>query len=246
MTEFHVVIPARFGSTRLPGKPLLEIGGRAMVFHVIDRSRQSGAASVTVATDDERIFNAVEEYGGHVVMTDVAHQSGTDRVAQVCRQSQFSEDSVVVNVQGDEPEMPPELIRQVADALHNRPDCLMSTACTSLAGDDDCDDPNVVKVVRDIHLNALYFSRRSIPWNDQKSDSGLYRHIGIYGYRNSFLQNFSALEPCQIEQFERLEQLRALYHGYRITCVDAVRVPPPGVDSQADLDATRDRMRPAD
>ena len=244
MNAFNVVIPARYGSTRLPGKPLLRIGGKAMVVRVAEQAWLAGAREVIVATDDERVAEVVIAAGHEALMTDPNHGSGTDRVWEVARQrTGWAEDAVVINVQGDEPLIAPEIIAQLAAAVSEADDAAMATLCEPIADPDDLRDPNVVKVVRDAANFALYFSRAPIP-HDREGDSattaGLWRrHIGIYGYRLRGLSRFVSLPPSALEGVERLEQLRALEHGLRILVLDACRPSPGGVDTPADLERVR-------
>jgi 3-deoxy-manno-octulosonate cytidylyltransferase (CMP-KDO synthetase) len=248
VSDFVVVIPARYASTRLPAKALLDIAGRPMVVHVADRARASGASEVWVATDDERIAEAVGAHGHQALMTDAGHASGTDRIAEVAAKRGWSDTTIVVNVQGDEPRIAPELIREVAQVLQSDKDAVMSTACHSLHRHEDLFDPNVVKVVLNAKGHALYFSRATIPWARDafaKEPSviphGLpvYRHIGIYGYRCQFLKRYAALEIPAIERFEALEQLRALWHGLGIAVAVTEHAPEAGVDTPADLETVR-------
>ena len=245
---FHVIIPARYASLRLPGKPLLEIAGKPMIQHVYDRARQSGAASVTVATDDDTVAATLRRAGCRVEMTGAQHRSGTDRIAEAAALLGLAQDSVIVNVQGDEPDMPPRLIDQVAQLLVERPLAHAATACAPLENPQQLADPDVVKVVRDAAQRALYFSRAAIPhrrgappdapdgWRQAR------RHIGIYAYRNTYLQHFSRLGDGPLERLERLEQLRILWHGDTLVCCDAVAAPGAGVDTPADLQHARERM----
>lgn len=245
--NFKVIIPARYASTRLPGKPLLDIGGRPMVVHVAERAVKSGAAEVWVATDHAGVFEAVEKHGFKVCMTDAGHVSGTDRLADAAKQLGFADDEIVVNVQGDEPLIDPVLIRAVAEHLSEHPAAAMSTACHPLHDLDSMFNPNVVKVVLDAQGYALYFSRAPIPYardafaaeQGLPSDLPVYRHIGLYAYRAGFLKTYAQLEPALIERFESLEQLRALWHGYRIGVAVTVQAPAAGVDTEADLLAAR-------
>ncbi len=244
---FHVVIPARHGSTRLPGKPLLPIAGKPMVVRVAERAAQSGAQQIWVATDHHTIANVVREHGFKACLTKDTHASGTDRIAEVAQQHGWPDDTIVVNVQGDEPLMPPDLIRAVAGHLHDHPECAIATACHAIHDEASLRNPNVVKVVLDNNGNALYFSRAPIPWPRDAfaqqqafpADLPVLRHIGIYAYRVSFLRAYGQLAPAAIEQFEALEQLRALYYGYRIGVVVAAEAPPAGVDTEQDLHAAR-------
>lgn len=252
MCNFKVVIPARYASTRLPGKPLLDIDGRPMVVHVAERAVQSGASEVWVATDHAGVFAAVEKYGFKACMTGAEHASGTDRLAEAVRYLGFSGDDIVVNVQGDEPLIEPGLIRAVAEHLATHDAASISTACHQLHSLDSMFSPNVVKVVLDAQGYALYFSRAPIPYARDAfaSKAGLpnglpvYRHIGLYAYRASFLQTYAKLEPALIEQFESLEQLRALWHGYRISVAVVEHAPAAGVDTEDDLLAVRRMFEP--
>jgi 3-deoxy-manno-octulosonate cytidylyltransferase (CMP-KDO synthetase) len=246
--DFVCVIPARYASSRLPGKPLLDIAGRPMVVHVADRARASGAAQVCVATDDERILAAVRGHGYEAVMTAKDHPSGTDRLAEVAQQFGWPSGRIVVNVQGDEPRIAPALIREVAQTLSEHAEADMSTACHPLHGTGELFDTNCVKVVLDRSGGALYFSRAPIPWardafaGDRDSlPPGLpvYRHIGIYAYRCGFLLRYPQLDAPAIERFEALEQLRALWHGHRVSVAVTAHPPEPGVDTPADLEAVR-------
>ncbi len=247
MTNFHVVIPARHASTRLPGKPLLQIAGKPMVIRVAEQSASSGAQQIWIATDHQEIADVVHEHGFKACLTSKSHTSGTDRIAEVVQQQGWPDDTIVVNVQGDEPLIPPELIRAVADHLHQHPECAIATACHAIHEEEAMRNPNIVKAVLDKNGNALYFSRASIPWprdafaQQQALPDTLpvLRHIGIYAYRASFLREFGQLAPAQIEQFEALEQLRALYHGYKIGVFITEQAPPAGVDTEQDLHAAR-------
>jgi 3-deoxy-manno-octulosonate cytidylyltransferase (CMP-KDO synthetase) len=234
--SFHVVIPARYASTRFPGKPLADLGGKPMVVRVCERAAQSGAAAVHVATDDERIAQAVRKHGHAALMTRADHASGTDRLAEAAAQLKLNDDQIVVNLQGDEPLMAPALIRQVAALLEQKKDAVVSTACHALH--DAFDNPNVVKVVLDHEGYALYFSRSRIPY-PREQGGVCYRHAGIYGYRVGFLKRFSKLEVSPLEKAEALEQLRVLWHGFRIAVAVSETEIPPGVDTPQDLEAVR-------
>ncbi len=245
MSGFKVVIPARYQSTRLPGKPLLEIAGRPMIQHVYERALSSAAAEVVIATDDERIASAVTNFGGAVCMTDVDLQSGTDRLAQVVENFGWQDDAIIVNVQGDEPEMPAALINQVADDMASHTDAVMTTLGFPLRDFNDVIDPNLVKLVRDEAGYAQYFSRAPIPWHRNDFAEGLqapadlglfYRHIGLYAYRAGFLREYVNWPPAPTELAESLEQLRVLWHGRKIHVSIADQSPGIGVDTQADLD----------
>ena len=235
---FRVIIPARYASSRLPGKPLLPIAGRPMLQHVYERALQCGASEVVIATDDERIAQAAAGFGAPVCMTAVNHASGTERLAEVVEVRGWHADSIVVNVQGDEPLIEPVLIRQVADDLAGYPDAAVATLAYPLASSAMLNDPNVVKVVLDREGYALYFSRAQIPFVRDgvggNAAAGL-RHIGLYGYRAGFLGRYRQLEPAPCEQSEKLEQLRVLWHGMKIHVSIASHMPGPGVDTHDDL-----------
>ena len=245
--NFHVVIPARFASTRLPGKPLLDICGKPMVVRVAEQAAQSGAQQVIIATDHPPIVAVAQEHGFQACMTRADHASGTDRIAEVAAQQGWPDDTIVVNVQGDEPLIPPQLIRAVAQHLHDHPDCAIATACHPIHDEASMRNPNVVKAVLDKHGNALYFSRAPIPWprdayaqnQPLPQDVNVLRHVGIYAYRASFLRAYGQLAPAPIEQVESLEQLRALYHGYKIGVTKTDQAPPSGVDTEQDLGNAR-------
>lgn len=245
-TDFIALIPARRASTRLPDKPLADLAGKPMVVRVADRARDSGARRVIVATDDAEIADAVRAHGHDVVLTRATHLSGTDRIAEVAetmtRDGEIDADTIVVNVQGDEPLIDPRLIAAAADALASSPGCPMATACHPIASRDELFDPNVVKVVVDAGGRALYFSRAPIPWDRDAAGNGIanaMRHIGLYAYRAGFLSRFTALEPAPLERIEALEQLRALWHGHGITVFVADHAPAAGVDTAADLARVR-------
>ncbi|AUU21496.1 MULTISPECIES: 3-deoxy-manno-octulosonate cytidylyltransferase [Aeromonas] len=247
--SFVVVIPARYASTRLPGKPLADIHGKPMVQHVVEKALQSGADRVIVATDDERVQQALAPFaaaaGFEVCMTSPDHQSGTERLAEVCRHYGFAADTIIVNVQGDEPLIPPVIIRQVADNLAAA-SAPMATLSVPIRDAEEAFNPNAVKVVTDREGYALYFSRASIPWDrdrfaqsrEQIGDH-YQRHIGIYAYRAGFIQRYVDWAPSVLEQVEALEQLRVLWYGEKIHVAQALQAPPVGVDTQADLDKVR-------
>ncbi|NMG43698.1 3-deoxy-manno-octulosonate cytidylyltransferase [Aromatoleum toluvorans] len=248
MAGFHVVIPARYASTRLPGKPLADIGGRPMVVRVLEQARKAGPLSAWVATDDARVVEAVKAAGGDVLMTRADHPSGTDRLAEVVAALGWGDDEIVVNVQGDEPLIDPALIADVARALADSPDAAIATAAHPLHDAAELFNPNVVKVVCDARDLALYFSRAPIPWaRDDFAKSrdlipaGLpvQRHVGIYAYRVEFLRRYAGLAPSPLENWEALEQLRALWHGYRIRVLAVERAPAAGVDTPEDLERVR-------
>jgi 3-deoxy-manno-octulosonate cytidylyltransferase (CMP-KDO synthetase) len=241
--DFRVVIPARFASTRLPGKVLRELRGRPMIEHVHRAAQASGARQVVVATDDGRVAQAVRRFGGEACMTDPGHHSGTDRLAETARQLGWTDEEIVVNLQADEPLMPPALPAQAARELAARPDADISTLAGRFANVEEWRNPNVVKVLRDAAGFALYFSRAPIPWDRDGFAAGspalpqgqAWRHIGLYAYRVGALQRFSALPMADIERTEALEQLRALHHGMRIFVGIADELPGPGVDTEDDL-----------
>jgi 3-deoxy-manno-octulosonate cytidylyltransferase (CMP-KDO synthetase) len=245
---FTVLIPARYASTRLPGKPLLDIAGKPMVVRVAERALASGAARVVVATDDERIRAAVAGHGIDVLTTRSTHPTGTDRLAEAAAQLGLDDDAIVVNVQGDEPLLEPALIRTVADTLSAHADASIATACHLIEDPVEAFNPNVVKVVLDHNGYALYFSRATIPWarddfaaHPKEIPPGLplYRHYGLYAYRVRFLRHYPSLAPATIERFEALEQLRALWHGHRIIVSITRGAPAPGVDTEEDLARVR-------
>jgi 3-deoxy-manno-octulosonate cytidylyltransferase (CMP-KDO synthetase) len=214
---FVAVIPARYDSVRLPGKPLADIGGKPMVLHVCDQARRSGAEQVLLATDDERIAEAARRHGADVIMTDAAHASGTDRIAEVAQTLSWSDERIVVNVQGDEPLIPPDLIAQVAGLLADDPAADVATLMTPFGADEDPHDTGFAKVVTDRNGYAMYFSRAVIPHaRDADRSAELRRHIGIYAYRVGALRRIAAADVCAIEALEKLEQLRCLWLGMRI------------------------------
>ncbi len=244
---FVVIVPARRASTRLPDKPLADIGGVPMVVRVATRARLSGAARVIVATDDATIATVVRSHGFEAMETLASHASGTDRVAEVARRLALADDVLVVNVQGDEPLIDPGLIARCAATLAAAPDCAMATACHPIEDFADLQNPNVVKVVADAAGRALYFSRAPIPWaRDAYAQPApaprpveALRHIGLYAYRAGFLATFTALAPAPLETIEALEQLRALWHGHRIALFRTTDAPAPGVDTVDDLARVR-------
>lgn len=237
--SFTVIIPARYASTRFPGKPLADLKGKPMIVRVCERAAESGARAVHVATDDERIAEAAGRHGFQVVMTRADHPSGTDRLAEAAAQLGLEDEEIVVNVQGDEPLVAPALIRQVAERAAHAD---MSTACHAIHDAAAFDNPNVVKVVLDAKGQALYFSRSRIPY-PREGKPDCYRHAGIYGYRVHFLRRYAALAPAPLERAEALEQLRALWHGHRIAVVVSENDIPPGVDTPQDLEAVLRMMR---
>ena len=243
MSGFHVVIPARIGSSRLPHKPLLDIAGLPMIVRVANGAAASGAQSVVVATDDSEIGQAVQAAGHRAVMTGSHHVSGSDRVAEVVARGAWSEETVVINVQGDEPLLPPQVVRQLADAMAADASIAAATLCEAIHDPEAAVDPNNVKVVRDARNFALYFSRAPIPaYRTDASEAppgSWLRHIGLYGYRVRTLRQFVSLPPSPLETAERLEQLRLLENGMRLLVLDAITPVPKGVDTQEDLDRVR-------
>ena len=243
--RFTILIPARLASTRLPNKPLADIGGAPMVVRVAQRAQRSQADQVVVATDSEEVMDQCAQFNIQAVMTATTHASGSDRLAEACTLLGLPDDAVVVNVQGDEPLIDVALINAVANLLAERPDCAMSTAAHAIENLADYLNPNIVKVVLDARQTAMYFSRAPIP--SARDDAGQalpilpqpLRHVGIYGYRAGFLKAFPALLPAPVEQLECLEQLRALWHGYKIVVHTTNRSPGIGVDTPADLLAAR-------
>lgn len=236
--SFTVIIPARYASTRLPGKPLLDIAGRPMIRHVIEQAARSGARQVCVATDDVRIRGGLDGCGHRVIMTGETHQSGTDRVEEAARVLGLADDDIVVNVQGDEPLIEPALIDQVADALSRHRDAGISSIYEPLTADESVDDPALVKVVVDHEGYALYFSRSPLPWQQEARLVPL-RHLGIYAYRVATLRRFVAWPAADLERAERLEQLRALANGVRIHMSRACVASSGGVDTERDLERVR-------
>lgn len=246
--DFVVVIPARYASTRLPGKPLQDIAGKPMIQHVWEQARKSAASRVVVATDDARIVEACQAFGAEVLLTRAEHNSGTDRLAEVASQLDLASDAIVVNVQGDEPLIPPAIIDQVAANLAAHPEAAIATLGEPLHDAAQLFNPNVVKLVADAQGLALTFSRAPLPWardafaaDREQLPQGVpfRRHIGIYAYRAGFLHDFVAWGPCWLEDTECLEQLRALWHGVRIHVADALEAPPAGVDTPEDLQRVR-------
>ena len=241
---FRVVIPARYASTRLPGKPLLLLKGKPMLQWVFEAAVASGAHEVIVATDDERVLAAAAEFGAQAKLTSLTHVSGTDRIAEVASQAGWADHDIVVNLQGDEPLMPPELIRQVAQLLQDHESAAIATLAARITGIGAFMDTNTVKVVTDSTGRALYFSRAPIPWgrdtaassiSSQRGFSGARRHVGLYAYRVAALQQLSMLPTGLLEQLEKLEQLRALESGLEIRVADAIAQPGPHVDTAEDL-----------
>ncbi len=242
MARFAAIIPARYASTRFPGKPLADLGGKPMVVRVCERARASGADPVCVATDDQRIARAVREHGFDARMTRADHASGTERIAEAAAQLGLADEAIVVNVQGDEPLIAPQLIAKVAAALEQNPQASVSTACHPIHDAAEFANPNVVKVVLNAKGEALYFSRAAIP-HPRQGEANALRHVGIYAYRVGFLKRYASLAPSPLEATEQLEQLRVLWHGYRIAAVIEEGAIPPGVDTPADLQAALRLLR---
>lgn len=244
---FTVIIPARLASSRLPNKPLADIGGAPMVVRVAQRAQQSSASRVVVAADHAEIVQACQAHGVQAILTRQDHPSGSDRLAEACRLLGLADEALVVNVQGDEPLMPPHLINEVAHLLAARPQASMSTAAHEIDTVDEFINPNVVKVVLDAQQLALYFSRAPIPWWRDGNAQGIealpeprpLRHIGIYGYRAGFLKLFPTLPVAPVEVVEALEQMRAMWHGHAIAVHVTPQAPGPGVDTPEDLQRAR-------
>jgi 3-deoxy-manno-octulosonate cytidylyltransferase (CMP-KDO synthetase) len=245
--HFRVVIPARYASSRLPGKPLADIGGRPMVLRVLERAEQAGAESVVVATDDARVVDVVEAAGHQALLTSPAHESGTERLVEVAETLGWPDDTLVVNVQGDEPLIDPALIREAARQLVLHQDAVMATLAHPIHDHADFINPNVVKVVVDEAGYAVYFSRAPIPWPrdafaaqlPMPHELGALRHIGLYAYRAGFLRTYASLPSSPLERHEMLEQLRVLWHGHRISLGVIATAPAPGVDTPQDLERVR-------
>jgi 3-deoxy-manno-octulosonate cytidylyltransferase (CMP-KDO synthetase) len=245
---FTALIPARYASTRLPGKPLADVAGKPLVIRVAERAKASGAQRIVIATDDERIRAAAEKHGVESVLTRADHRTGTDRLAEAASILGLDPATIIVNVQGDEPLLQASLIREVAEELQSHADAAIATACHPIDNPEEAFNPNVVKVVLDRDGYALYFSRATIPWAREAFASDrtalptglpLYRHYGLYAYRVSFLSKYPTLVEAAIERFEALEQLRALWHGHRIIVRITTGTPAPGVDTQEDLERVR-------
>lgn len=236
MKSFRVVIPVRYAASRLPGKPLLEFNGKTIMQHVYNNACASEARSVLIATDDVRIAKVAESFGAQVCMTSDQHQSGTDRIAEAAQLQGWDEAEVIVNVQGDEPQMPAQNIAQIASLLIESEDCSIATLCARIDTEQDYHDPNTVKVVKTTTGKALYFSRATIPHVKNKSlhSLNIYRHIGIYAYRVAYLQKFVQMPFSNLEQLERLEQLRALEAGHSIAIAECLQKPGIGVDTEED------------
>lgn len=242
----HIIIPARYDSSRLPGKPLADVAGRPLIQRVHECACRTRAVSVIIATDDPRVHDAARAFGAEVCMTSPEHRSGTDRIAEVVRRYRLPDDDVVVNLQGDEPLMPPSLIEAVAQTLTASPDAVMATACHRITERGALLNPNFVKLVCDAQAYALYFSRAPIPWPrctmtgaEEQQQIMAMRHIGLYAYRAGFVIRYSAWSPCPLEEIEQLEQLRVLWHGERIAVHVVDSAPEGGVDTPEDLERVR-------
>ena len=245
---FRVLIPARYASTRLPGKPLIDIAGKPMLQRVHEQAVASGAESVVIAADDARIEQAARAFGASVCMTSTQHSSGSERLAEAVQLLGYGDEEIVVNLQGDEPLMPPALLSQVAGNLAVNPEAAVATLCTRIHVAAELFDPHAVKVVMDRRGFALYFSRAVVPWDrdafaitteELPPGAEHYRHLGIYAYRVGFLKRYVQLAPCALERMEALEQLRVLWHGEHIHVAEAGVPPAPGVDTAEDLERVR-------
>ncbi len=247
-SEYHIVIPARFASERLPGKVLLDLRGQSLLQRVWQRARESAAVSVLIATDDERIVEVAESFGAQVVLTSADHQSGSDRIAECAALLGWPDDHLVVNLQGDEPLMPPACLDQVASLLDERPDCEVASLYWPITQSDEVRNPNAVKVVTDAENRALYFSRAPIPFARAHTDldealaAGIVwkRHLGLYAYRLAALRRYTSCAPTPLEMAERLEQLRIMEQGGRIAMARACEFIPAGIDTPEDLERVRD------
>ncbi|PCH85161.1 MAG: 3-deoxy-manno-octulosonate cytidylyltransferase [Piscirickettsiaceae bacterium] len=242
-SAFKVVIPARYASSRLPGKPLLKIAGKEMILHVCEKAARAGAEEVVVATDNERILDCVKLAGFNAVMTLESHTSGTERLTEVANKLEWADDTVIVNCQGDEPLIPPALIKKAATALMEQAVAQVASLCAPITNAEEVFNPNAVKVVRDEQDYALYFSRAPIPWNRDAFPNNVldnqlthFRHIGIYSYTAGFLRRYITWPACELEQIESLEQLRILAQGEKILVTSVDQIPEAGVDTQEDLD----------
>jgi 3-deoxy-manno-octulosonate cytidylyltransferase (CMP-KDO synthetase) len=248
---FKVVIPARYASTRLPGKPLLPIAGKPMIAHVCDRASEANAQQIVVATDDERILNTIIDLGFEGILTSENHESGTERIAEVAEKYGWEDGTIIVNLQGDEPLLPAHYITQVAKALASQTQAGIATLAARIFESDDIFNPNAVKVVLDKQGYALYFSRAPIPWNratfattqEMPSDLSYLRHIGLYAYTVGFLKKYCAWSPSPLESIEALEQLRILWHGEKILVQTVEKAPIAGVDTLEDLQRVETIMK---
>ena len=242
MSKTVLVIPSRYASTRLPGKPLRLIAGKPMIQHVFERAKEAAAelnfSEIIIATDDDRIKATCEAFGASVCMTSSEHETGSDRLAEVVMSQEWSDETIIVNLQGDEPLTPVSILKQVASNLANNPKASIATLATPLTNETEYNDINIVKVVTDNYGMALYFSRASIPLqrdNEQHVEGFALRHIGIYAYRAGYLKEFAKMDACELEKLEKLEQLRAMWYGAKIHVAIADELPGHGVDTEADL-----------
>lgn len=242
--DFRIIIPARYDSSRLPGKPLRQIAGKSLLHHVFDCAKRSDARQIIIATDDERIRQEAQGFGAEVCMTATTHSSGTERLAEVIAKIGIDDDEIILNLQGDEPLMPAACLNQVASLLANKPDAVMASLCEPIERVDDMFNPNVVKVVLGRDEEAIYFSRAPVPWHRDSFAAPLeqlppghlfFRHIGLYAYRADFVNTYLSLSASPIEKAESLEQLRVLWHGYKIAMAIACERPGPGVDTEEEL-----------
>lgn len=240
-SSFTIIIPARYASSRLPGKPLLEIKGKPLLQHVFETASNSDAKDIFIATDDERIANAAKSFDAKAIMTSPDHESGTDRLSEVVEQLKLADDEIIVNLQGDEYGLPVTLLNQVANNLHDNPHKQMATLCETISNIDDYVNPNIVKVIFDTNNSAIYFSRSPIPANRSgELPDEAFRHIGLYAYKAGYLKDFTQLAPCYMEQSEALEQLRVLYYGGEIHIELAVDKTGIGIDTAEDLALARE------
>ena len=242
--DFRIIIPARYDSSRLPGKPLRQIAGKPLLQHVYECAKRSAARHIVIATDDERIQRAAQGFGAEVCMTATSHSSGTERLAEVISKLGIADDEIVLNLQGDEPLMPAACLDQVAELLANKPEAVMASLCEPIERVDDMFNPNVVKVVLGRDGEAIYFSRAPVPWHRDTFSSSpetlppgelFFRHIGLYAYRAEFVSAYLKLATSPIEKAESLEQLRVLWHGHKIAMAVACEKPGPGVDTEQEL-----------
>jgi 3-deoxy-manno-octulosonate cytidylyltransferase (CMP-KDO synthetase) len=247
--KFHIIIPARYASARLPGKPLLEINGKPLIQHVYESACQCGAEKVYIATDDTRIQETASSFAAEVIMTATDHMSGTDRIAELVSILGLGDEEIIVNLQGDEIGVPVSLIHQLAKGLHEHPDYSIATLCERIDNDIDINDPNIVKVVFDQNNTALYFSRATIPHLRESQNGGqaqqgnYYKHLGLYAYRAGYLKKFTTTPPCELERSESLEQLRALYTGEKIYIEEACEPAGIGIDTEEDLKKARQQFQ---
>lgn len=237
--SYKVIIPARYESSRLPGKPILDIGGKTLLQHAYDAASKSNAVEVIIATDDQRIADVANSFGANVIMTSPDHSSGTDRIAEVVEKLGISDNECIVNLQGDEIAMPPQLLDQVARLLISSDSCNMATLCEQIFSDKDINDSNIVKVIFNMNKSVIYFSRLPIPYHKSGMSRKYYRHIGIYAYRAGFLKLFSSWPVCELEKKESLEQLRVLDHGEHIMIEEACVESGIGVDTKEDVERAK-------